>query len=345
MENLFTGPDMKAALAAVRAELGDDAVILSSHKAPDGSFVIRAVLEETESEDGALPDCVQALDSSTRSRLLARLRGDISTQAPAQRFPCSGGELFALLRAERTPDRLALDLAEAAESTGLSDGALALARALDARMDLASLDVTALGAILIAGPQGSGKTTVAAKLAAEARFAGREVLLVATDTDGAGAIARLETFAEGIEADFLVVKTAEALKQAVAAAAETGTLLIADTCGFDPRADAAWRGFLALAKSGTETIAVLSALTDAEEAAEMAVALKALGAKRLVVTGADLTRRRGALIALAASGLTLAGLSRSPYLADGLVPVTPIALARDILAHAARSVGRNARAA
>jgi flagellar biosynthesis protein FlhF len=198
---------------------------------------------------------------------------------------------------------------------------------------------------MITGPQGAGKTTVAAKLAAEARMAGRAVRLIATDSEAAGAIARLEEFAQAVDAEISVIETGEALKSAIADARETDTLLIVDSRGFDPRADSAWRDFLALAKSGIEVIAVISALSDAEEAAEMATALKALGAKRLVITGADLTRRRGALLALAASGLTLAGLSRSPYLADGLVPVTPVALARDILGHATHSSGRKARAA
>jgi flagellar biosynthesis protein FlhF len=85
---LFTGPDMRAALAAVRAELGDDAVIVSSQKAADGSFLVHALVDEPEAEAVAapLPDCVQALDAGTRSRLLARLRGDISTPVAPQ-FP------------------------------------------------------------------------------------------------------------------------------------------------------------------------------------------------------------------------------------------------------------------
>src|SRR4051812_27417632 len=116
MENLFSGPDMKTVLAAVRAELGDEAVILSSHRTADGNFVVRAALEEFEADEGALPECVQALDAGTRSRFMARLRGEVSAPAGNPQFPCNGGEIFALLRAERTPDALALELAEAAEA-------------------------------------------------------------------------------------------------------------------------------------------------------------------------------------------------------------------------------------
>jgi flagellar biosynthesis protein FlhF len=60
----------------------------------------------------------------------------------------------------------------------------------------------------------------------------------------------------------------------------------------------------------------------------VAEALSRLGATRLIVTGLDLVRRRGALTALAMSGLAIAQVTRSPFLADGLEPITPLALAR-----------------
>ena len=56
-----------------------------------------------------------------------------------------------------------------------------------------------------------------------------------------------------------------------------------------------------------------------------------LGAKRLIVTGLDLTRRAGALIAAATQGLALAHVSRSPFIAGGLESPTSLSLARLLL--------------
>jgi flagellar biosynthesis protein FlhF len=77
---------------------------------------------------------------------------------------------------------------------------------------------------------------------------------------------------------------------------------------------------------------VVSAACDAEEAGDIANALAKLGATKLIVTGLDLSRRKGALVALACSGLGLAQVTASPYLADGLETLTPLALSRAVLA-------------
>lgn len=217
--------------------------------------------------------------------------------------------------------------------------ALALAAALDKGMQIAPLDPAQPTAILVAGPHGAGKTTVAAKIAAHARLARREVRFVATDPEGAGALARLETFAGHLGADVLVAEDADTLGLAVMAAQEAGAVLIADSRGFDPRAHHDWHTFLQLAESDIEVVGVISALNDAEEAGEIAHALGELGARRLVVTGLDAARRRGALVSVALAGPAIAQVSRSPYLAEGLEPLTPLGLARDIVARSRTDSG------
>jgi flagellar biosynthesis protein FlhF len=107
---------------------------------------------------------------------------------------------------------------------------------------------------------------------------------------------------------------------------------VIDTAGFDPRDGKARSAFAALGQIvHVETIGVVSALNDAEEICEIAAALGVLGASRLIVTGLDLARRAGALLAAAAQGIGLAHVTRSPFVASGLDSATSLSLARLLL--------------
>ena len=92
------------------------------------------------------------------------------------------------------------------------------------------------------------------------------------------------------------------------------------------------------AENEPESVSVVSAACDAEEAGEIAAALAKLGATNLIVTGLDLARRKGALVALACSGLKLSQVTASPYLAEGLETLTPLSLSRALLADEASRV-------
>jgi len=334
--------DMREALARMRAEMGEDAVIVGSQRARDGGVIVRAALDHPEEpasvvapesaaaileQDNAAP---ATLEDTHRSALMRRLRGERSTNATARNF--NRAELLSLLRTHRAPESLAHDLAKAAEQSGLNDMTLALASALDRRMKLAPIDFARPLALLLVGPNGAGKTAVAAKLAAHAKLGGRAVKLVATDADGAGAIARLETFAQHLDVPFAVVESAEDLAKAVARCRAENVSLIIDTAGFDPRNGKARAAFAALSKiESVETVGIVSAAGDAEEVSEITGALATLGAKSLIITCADVVRRLGALVTAASGGLMLAHITRSAYVAAGLETVTPLSLARVLI--------------
>lgn len=333
---------MKAALASVRAEMGDGAVIIASQKSKGGGVIVRAALDpaDTELEAAAAVAALETPQDNTppadfqtayRDGLIHRLRTPAQNGKPAARG-FSRPELMTVLHAHRAPDNLVNGLAEAAQKSNLSDMTLALATALDKRMRSAPIDVARTSAILLAGCNGSGKTAVAAKIAAHARMAGRKVTLIATDGDGAGAVARLETFARHLDAQMAVAANAEHLSDLVAKGIETKSLVIIDTAGFDPRNAKARTAFAGIGCiDGVETIGVISARGDAEETAEIAEAMKSLGAVRAIVTGLDIVRRLGALLAASTSGLGLAAVTQSPFAAGALEVPTPISLSRAIL--------------
>jgi flagellar biosynthesis protein FlhF len=325
----FLAKDMKAALASVRAEMGPEAVIVGSERTK-GGIMVRAALEELEAPPLAeeIGEPVNDFDADYRNTLIRRLREKPAARSGRRRFDRS--ELLASFARHRLPDALGHALAEASAKTNVSDMTLALAAAIDARMKSMPIDFKAAKAFMLVGPNGVGKTAVAAKLAAHAKLAGRSVTLIAGDVAGAGAVARLNAFAEHLDAAIVTADSAFVLASTTGDAVAQGSLAIIDTAGFDPRQPKIASVYAALAKiESVEAIGVLSALTDAEEAAEIASVLASIGVARLIVTAVDLARRAGALAAAAMTpGVGLAHITRSPFVAGGLETLTPLALSR-----------------
>jgi flagellar biosynthesis protein FlhF len=336
----FLAKDMRDALSQVRDEMGDEAVIIASEKSKGGGVMVRAAVEHHEAipdedvsvaaDDVVDADTVPTLEDNYREGLMRRLRG--APQQQNKSAPFHRAELLNILRGHRLPDALAHDLAKTAEQSGLKDMTLALACAIDRRMKSEPLDISKARAIMLVGPNGVGKTAVAAKIAAHARLTHRSVKLIATDTEGAGAVARLEAFGEHLRAPVVIAETAEELAKAIAGAAKENYLAVIDTAGFDPRNGKARTAFQALASiEGVEAIGVVSASGDAEEVQEICASLAMLGIQRLIVTGADLARRYGALIVASCQPTPIAHVTRSPFVAGGLETPTPLSLARALI--------------
>lgn len=328
----FLAKDMKSALADVRTEMGPDAVIIASERAKGGGVIVRAAIDAeeqaAEQAEVSTEEAPAEFDSHYREAMVRRLREGKGAAPTRRRF--DRAELLTALARHRLPDTLAHMLAEESAKTGLSDMTLALAAAIDARMTPAPILFPETNAILLVGPNGAGKTAVAAKLAAHAKLAGRAVMMIASDVAGAGAVARLKEFADHLDAGIATAETAMALAPLLVQAVTHNTMAIIDTAGFDPRQPKAAAAFAALAQlDGVEPVGVVSALNDSEEIAEIATALAQSGATRLVVTGADLARRAGALAAAAMTpGQRLAYITRSPFVAGGLEALTSLGLAR-----------------
>jgi flagellar biosynthesis protein FlhF len=330
----FLADNMTAALATVRADMGPEAIIIASEKAKGGGVMVRAALdtpEEPAANDAPAAETpVADFEQHYRNTIMRRLNGAPAATVKMQGFDRS--TLLATLARHRAPDALAHELAEAAAKAGLTDMTLALASAVDKRMTSAPIDFATAGAFLLAGTNGAGKTATAAKLAAHAGLAGRRTTLIAADAAGAGAVARLDAFARHLDAAIAVAGNAAELGKLVAECLAKNTFVVIDAAGFDPRHSKSHTAFAALGQiEGVETLGVVSALNDAEEIAEIVTGLGTTCVGRLIITGLDLARRSGAVLAAATQGVPLAHVTRSPFVAAGLEPLTPLALARLIL--------------
>jgi flagellar biosynthesis protein FlhF len=81
-----------------------------------------------------------------------------------------------------------------------------------------------------------------------------------------------------------------------------------------------------------EKIVVIAAGGDAMETADIAAEFSSIGAKRMVITRLDMTRRLGSILTAAHAGrLSLSDISITPSVAKGINPINPVSLARLIM--------------
>jgi signal recognition particle GTPase len=234
-------------------------------------------------------------------------------------------DLLAMLGLHRVPEALAYALADDAARSGHEEIARALAEALEKRMAAKPIRYVHANAILLKGINGSGKTTVATKIAAQAHLTGRRVKILAADP----AARALTALGERLDIKIAPAPNAQSVSRAVAQARARKSFVVIDTAGFNPRKAKARAAFSALGQiAHVETIGVVSALSDAVETAEI---IASLNVERVIVTGLDLARRWGAVAVAATSGLPIAHVARSAFAGDGLEPLTPISLAQTLL--------------
>jgi fused signal recognition particle receptor len=166
--------------------------------------------------------------------------------------------------------------------------------------------------ILVAGVNGSGKTTTIGKLAAKLRAEGRSVMLAAGDTFRAAAIEQLKIWSERTSAAFIARETgadaAGLAFDAVAAAKERGIdVLLIDTAGrLQNRAELMeeLHKIVRVIKKVDATaphavLLVLDATVGQNALLQVDIFKKTVGVTGLVMTKLDGTARGGILVAIA----------------------------------------------
>lgn len=302
----FTAPSMAEAMAILRRELGDDAIIVSTQRANGGDVRITAALEAEESDDGLGG-------------------GSLGVAVDAVR---------AALEQHGTPPRLCEKLVAAARATELEDATLACAAALETHFAFAPLpEHSAPRPFMMIGPPGAGKTMVVAKLAARSVIKNRAVGVITTDNQRAGAMEQLAAFTKILRIDLKSVRGAEALRRQVLAMKPACDIIFIDSPGFNPFKQTDMDFLQSLVEAAdVEPILVLAAGGDAVEAGEIGESFGSIGATRLFSTRLDMTRRLGAIMAAAdAAQLMLCDCSSTPHVAHGVSPLSPVAMARLIL--------------
>jgi flagellar biosynthesis protein FlhF len=314
----FTAPTIAQALRQVRAELGEDAIILSTESGRGGARLVAAM---EVAETGGAADAPSAVFEP-------------ADEAPAPPQTERDSVRAALLwHGVPTPlaERLLRTVAPQAPDAGA-----ALAAALDATLTFQPLASGPCGRpVMLVGPPGAGKTLTAAKLIVEAHRLGRPAMAASSDTRRAGGFEQLEAFTRILGLPLARIEEDADLAR-IATAAARGAIAVIDSAGCCPFGSEEMQALKdQIEAANAEPVLVLPAGTDAAEAAEVASAFAHLGCRRLIATRIDVSRRLGALIAAAAGGrLAFAAASISPHAAEPPAAVNANALARLILSMA-----------
>jgi len=192
--------------------------------------------------------------------------------------------------------------------------------------------------ILLVGPPGAGKTLTCAKLTVRAKMSGQTPIVVTADGARAGAVEQLAAFTRLLRLTLAVAAAPEALEKALSAR-EPGQPAFIDGFGCNPFNEAQAERLHRLIRASDATpVLVLPAGLDAEESAEIGRAFHLLGARHLLPTRLDMTRRLGGVLSAACVGLALTEAGIGPQVVHGLQELSPAWLAQRLAAGPQREI-------
>ncbi len=318
---IFRASTLAAAMAQIRAELGADALILSD-RVRDGFVEVTAALEINDPPELRAPaqprSAAEDLEPFVRPSRARTAPVPHDAPSPTSPRPVGQNSLEMTLAWHGLPPALIALLT-----------ATSIEQACTRTFRYAPLPVGAEDdPLLLAGPPGSGKTLTVARLATRLVLAGQQPMVITADGKRAGAVEQLAAFTRLLGLTLVAANTPQMLNRALGHR-EPGQPVLIDAPGLeleDPDQAETLQGLLA--SSGAAMALVLPCGLDANEAQEIARAHAALGARTLVATRTDPSRRLGGVLcAAAAAKLTLSEAGIGSGAADGLVSLTPAFLA------------------
>lgn len=302
----FTASSSMEALNLAREALGGDAIIISTETLEDGRLRMTAAVEEAEEIN--FDEAQELVVTETNPRYSDRLlRESLEYHSVLDLVKERILSRVRRISAEQQiyDDRRLLEICFA-QMFSYQD-------ILDLQNPLK----------LFMGSPGSGKSTAIAKMAAQAKLKNISCCIISTDNVRAGANRQLEAFAEILGQDFYFCKSDRNLYELLQKARSAYQLQLVDTPGINPFLSEEVKKVSALADAaGGMGILTLSAGTNTCEAIEIAEVFTEIGAKQLLPTRLDLTRRIGSLLSVASCcELSLGAASVSASIAAGLSPI------------------------
>jgi flagellar biosynthesis protein FlhF len=356
----YFAKDVKAALMMARLELGPEAMLIESRKAPPearhlGDYEVVMALAPPE---GAAPAAPAGSDSSVgappANAPLAAEMAAIRRQMERMATAVNRSNALSLARSLPSAEQAQVfsSLVEAEVEAGLaheivtrladsSDGrALAdeIARRITCDAELGDAEAQPKIVALV-GPCGSGKTTTLAKLAV--RFgltARRPTQLISMDTCRIAAAEQLRTYAGILGVGFQALETPGALSQAIEEHRHKGLLLI-DTPGYGLN-DLAEAGDLArflVSRRDIETHLVLTASMKSADLCRAVDRFEIFRPQKLLFTRLDETEAFGPILNEAArTAKAVSFLSAGQRIPEDLEPATKERIVDLVLGHGGR---------
>lgn len=324
----FHGKNMTEIMAQIKKDLGDDAVIVSSRTNDDGTLRVTAALEEN-----AAPEQIEVIEDWSDSIADANaLFGGVYDYGalPDVDFEHTLEILSKSLQKHSLPPQLFDRILMRLEQAPKAKPDAMLAQVFGELFAFKPLDLKKqLQPLMLVGQPGAGKTTTLAKLATKAVMDGIKPVVITCDTVRAGGVEQLSAFTRVLQLELYKVHTPEQLQKALQDHAKADLILI-DCPGLNSFDPAAMKELFAYTKAGKmDLVVTLPGGFDIEESAEIARAFAVLGAKYLLPTRLDMSRRLGGLLAAADQAqLAFVGIGNKPDIADGFAPLDALMLAR-----------------
>lgn len=311
----FEARTLPDALAKVRAECGDDALLVETKQTRGGFLVVAARPE------------VRPARSEAKSGALSLSRWTRGFQPLADKATAFGLPDNVLAAVEKALLGTRVDLSQPGDPAvpGLAAKVLAGLLRRENRLEEAG---DGFRTIALVGPTGVGKTTTLAKLAARAKDRGENIAILTLDTYRMAAVEQLRAYADLMAVPFEVCFTATDLRRALQLHADKDRVYV-DTTGRSPRDRDALPLLEGNLRAGQcATMLCLAAGTRAADARLVLDAFEPLGLDAVCLTKWDETVAPGeALGACIERGLPLGHVCVGQEVPQDILVAEPLALA------------------
>ncbi len=319
----FHAKTMFEAMEQLRNALGPDAIIIQTDETKAGVRITAAV------EAGVTPPVPEEAPNPVQTPSEYEISHPIPTEPDYD-----PAEIRAALNHHGLPYDTSEQVQQLAQSFNAVSLPEALSNAFETTMQFSPMTDAHTRPVMLVGPPGAGKTVCTAKLVADALLHERSVHIISTDTVKAGGVHQLDHFAQLMKQTVSTAETPKELANVIERKPNKNGLTIIDTPGtnaFDIQELEALLKFIKLVDA--EPVLVIPAGLDPYDAQEISGVFARMGCQRFIATRLDTARRYASIIMSSRPGyLSLAAISRSPFVADGLEVASPIQIARLISA-------------
>jgi flagellar biosynthesis protein FlhF len=327
----FTANSMKDAMQMIRDTLGENAIIVATRE-ENGGKTVRVTAAIDKDTEATMPRPLQEIQ---QDEWMMDQGFDVTTAAE---------EVTDILIRHSVPDEVMENIIAAVSMMNVDDPLAALSGALQNLFEFKPLPTKTYGKpLILVGPPGAGKTLAAAKIAARGALSGSKVAVITTDTVRAGGVEQLEAFTRLMKIDLKKASTPQDVKARLSEIKNADQIII-DTAGvnpFDPESVKLLARIIGVADM--DPVLVLPAGMDADESGDVARVFAMVGARSLLPTRVDVTRRLGSLLSAAQlGGLSFTEVSNTAKVADGLSPLSARRLTQLLMPRAIAATMTNA---
>ena len=304
----------------IRESLGDEAIIVASNEDRVGGTGVHVTAAIDPAYD--ISGNEEGYNEGDGGWLQYDEENDIDAVAE---------EITEVMLRHCVPEDVMDDIVSCATIMGFEDIAIALVTTLEQLFTFRPLPERRYPRpIMMVGSPGAGKTLAVAKLATRSVMSGLSVGVISTDIKRAGGIEQLKVLTDVLQIKLHTAQDYKSLRALTNEMRMRHDQVIIDTPGVNPFSKYDVKDLARLMHTtDIESVLVLPAGTDADEAGEYSRVFATLGVKSIMPTRVDIARRLGSLLSAAHYGnLGIADASTTSSVAQGLSPLSPRTLAQ-----------------